>query len=414
MCGKQSINRTPTMRALHACMGRAAALVFFIAGAGIAGAAPHAAGVSPKFHQDLRGLVEKIRTSQPTKAYGAAHRLKIIQGKKSAVFVEFFVRDPSLLTPAYLSRFGITSDTYYGRFRNRVQALVPLKYLETLAEDSNVNWIQPPARPHSVVTSQGVDSTYANTFQNHTPAYTGSGVKVAIIDLGFQNYTNYLGTGLPSSVTAKSFTPNSDITGGGEVHGTACAEIVYEMAPGAQLYLINFSTVAELSAAVTYCIQQGVQVITHSIAWTNQSFYDGTGDVAAIVDTAVAHGIFWCNAAGNEALGHWDGTFSSPDGSGYEDFDGVTDQSIDIDLTANSACELDLTWPMAHRFLQLLHLSVQRQRQRHCQIDRRQRYEYSKRLAAADSRNRLYPFRFRTISYKNKKTKRCGGKTRAF
>ena len=71
--------------------------------------------------------------------------------------------------------------------------------------------------------------------------YNGQGTKVAIVDLGFQGYEDLLGTELPDSVVARSFRADGDITGGGEVHGSGCAEIVHDVAPSAQLYLINFS-----------------------------------------------------------------------------------------------------------------------------------------------------------------------------
>lgn len=115
------------------------------------------------------------------------------------------------------------------------------------------------------------------------------------------------------------------------------------MAPGAQLYLINFYTVNDLQNALNYCLDSGVQIISHSIGWTNLSFYDGKGPVSQIVNDADAAGILWCSAAGNDAQGHWDGTFNDPDNNGWENFNG-SDESINVYLTSNNPFQLDLTW----------------------------------------------------------------------
>src|SRR5947207_14401248 len=38
-------------------------------------------------------------------------------------------------------------------------------------------------------------------------------------------------------------------------HGTACAEIVYDMAPGATLYLVNFTTEVDLGNAINWLVE---------------------------------------------------------------------------------------------------------------------------------------------------------------
>jgi hypothetical protein len=102
---------------------------------------------------------------------------------------------------------------------------------------------------------------------------------------------------------------------GGSPHGTACAEIVYDMAPGATLYLSKVSTTVELANAVNDLITAGAKVISMSLGWTLDGPGDGTGYLASIVANARANGILFVNAAGNEAEVHWSGLFSN-DGSG--------------------------------------------------------------------------------------------------
>ena len=139
---------------------------------------------------------------------------------------------------------------------------------------------------------------------------TGAGVKVGIIDLGFAGYQALLGSELPASVTTETEAGCAGQFATDEDHGAAVAEIVHEVAPGAQLYLICISTEVDLANAEAYAKAQGITVINHSVSWFNTSRGDGTGDTGspdAIVADARAHGIVWVNSAGNEGMSHWGG-----------------------------------------------------------------------------------------------------------
>ena len=97
--------------------------------------------------------------------------------------------------------------------------------------------------------------------------YSGTGVKIGIIDDGFTGYASRLGTELPASVTTADFC-------GGELaaatdHGTAVAEIVHEVAPGALLYLICVNTEVDLASAEAYAKAQGIKIVNHSASWYN-------------------------------------------------------------------------------------------------------------------------------------------------
>jgi hypothetical protein len=85
--------------------------------------------------------------------------------------------------------------------------------------------------------SEAVATTGAAAW--HQAGFTGKGVKVGVLDLGFDGYKSLLGKTLPERVTAKSFVSGHDADQSGEVHGTACAEIVHAMAPDATTWPIT-------------------------------------------------------------------------------------------------------------------------------------------------------------------------------
>jgi subtilisin family serine protease len=271
-----------------------------------------------------------------------AHRLAA-RGDRIEVWIRF---DPVLFDENALTALGIAQDDRYLRVgQDHLQALVPIASLEALRQLPSIVQISLPPTPVPLVLSEGVARVNAQSLTSS--GYTGAGIKVAILDLGFSGYASKVGTELPSNVIVKSFynsvNGNGDITGGGEIHGTACAEIVYDMAPGATMYLVNYNSLAEMNAAVSYLIAQGVKVISHSVGWFNTSFYDGTGPVSNVVATARSNGILWVNAAGNYAQRHWDGFFSDPDGNSINNFSG-SDETINVSVTAGSTIEAFLTW----------------------------------------------------------------------
>lgn len=171
-------------------------------------------------------------------------------------------------------------------------------------------------RIEHAVAGQSASATLASTW--HAKGFTGKGVKVAVIDGGFTGLAErQAGGDLPANVITH------DLCGGklttASEHGTAVAEIVHEMAPEAQLYLVCMATDADFAAAVAYAKSQGVHVINFSAGWEGPFRNDGSDRFSAIVADANASGILWVNSAGNEGDTHWTGTYS-PNGDSVHDW----------------------------------------------------------------------------------------------
>lgn len=221
---------------------------------------------------------------------------------------------------------------------------VPVAKLEALADQvAGVAYIRLPYRPRALtVTSQGVALTGASAF--HTAGYEGQGVKIAVIDMGFNGLTASENAGeLPNVVYTHDYTSDGDVEIGIN-HGTAVAEIVSDMAPQASLYLLKISDEVDLQNATSYCIANGIRIISHSLGWYDTNYYDGTGAVADAANNARDNGILWVNAAGNEAEnGHWQGAFVDSDSDGYLNFGpGVNEDTIYA--TEGDTVRIYMTW----------------------------------------------------------------------
>lgn len=148
---------------------------------------------------------------------------------------------------------------------------------------------------------------------------TGLGVKVGVLDRGFDGYRSLLGGDLPANVTVQSFIAGLDADQAGTVHGSAVAEIIHDIAPDAELFFAAYDTDVEQRQAIDWLISQGVRIISHSGS-SILGPMDGTGEDALLVDQIVANGVLWVNSAGNRGYTHYRAAFNDQDGDGYHEF----------------------------------------------------------------------------------------------
>ena len=158
-----------------------------------------------------------------------------------------------------------------------IQAWLPVDSLESITENDSVYFVRLPMYAELFGDLRvGNSDTEALDDMNvdawHAAGIQGDGVKVAIIDGGFIGYESLLGTDLPTTVTPKNFVDGEadpgDVDTGTE-HGTACAEIIHDIAPEAELYLIKIGTNLDLEEAALYAIAQGVDIISTSLGFYN-------------------------------------------------------------------------------------------------------------------------------------------------
>ena len=194
-----------------------------------------------------------------------------------------------------------------------IKAKVPILLIDQIADHvKGINFIKQPDRPHIEVVSEGVSLTGASLYQ--ASGYAGQNTSVAIIDLEFGRLAEAISAGVLPPIPN---TQRIDCTGhdcattdfSSEdpefAHGTAVAEIVYDMAPAAQLYLIKVGDSLDLMNAKDYCIANGIRVINHSVGWFISNFYDGTcwfDNAVCTANHAYKNGILWVNAMGNDAM----------------------------------------------------------------------------------------------------------------
>ena len=165
---------------------------------------------------------------------------------------------------------------------------------------------------------------------------------MAIIDRGFQGANLLRGSDLPESFAWEDYTEEG-MFAGDEVHGTACAEIIHDLAPDAKLTLLKTGDFVDFENAVDFCIEEGIDIISRSATWPQTGFGDGRGFACDIVNNASKNGILWVNAAGNNADRHYLGFWTDRDSDDWHNFE---DDVEIIPLEAEEGDEIDviLVW----------------------------------------------------------------------
>jgi subtilisin family serine protease/RNA polymerase subunit RPABC4/transcription elongation factor Spt4 len=223
--------------------------------------------------------------------------------------------DVSFRGAAFWRRGISTPDWQPTELRQRF--LAPLGLGMTSAErPANIlaGFLQPP----DPVISEGVKVIGADKWQ--AAGYTGQGMKIGILDQGFDGYRDLLGRELPFNVTAKSFVPGIDPDRTGISHGAAVAEVIHDVAPDAKLYLAYYDGGdVSMGNAVEWLLQQGVHIISHSAGGLAAPM-DGTGRDAELVKLAADNGVLWINSAGNNGTQHYRAAYTDTNNDGVHEF----------------------------------------------------------------------------------------------
>jgi subtilisin family serine protease len=219
-------------------------------------------------------------------------------------------------------------------FRDQIEVAIPVDLVkqelasdepgaifEKLTEMEHVVAVQLPERAMpdgSIIEGEGVGVIDADAWQD--AGVTGAGLRVGVLDMGFMGYEDLLGEELPDEVLFREFGWSEDVPREMGVHGTACAEVIHEIAPDAELVLAQYDgSPATFGEAVEWLVNQDVDIISHSAGGVFGP-RDGSGPMASLVDEVTSLGILWVNSAGNEALSHHRGQFTDADGDGIHEF----------------------------------------------------------------------------------------------
>lgn len=336
------------MPRLPSCRIAFSAFVLLYIG-GVAIGSPPIEYVKEDHHPKLEGVLARIQKSwvarerSLAKATVRQYSAAVIDGENIRVVLE--PTEGKLSDSIDFSALPDLGVSIVARSRHLVEVSAPMSELERLAEVDGVLLVRLPITPrlHAVV-SEGVERIGAQVYSNR--GFSGRGVKVGVIDVGFVGVPLLQIRGELPDLSYRDFT-GEGIFIGDEVHGTACAEIVHDVAPDAEIYLYKVRGEVSWENAKDAAIEEDLDIVTVSLGWSPGSgIGNGTGRACRIVDDAFKSDVLWVNAAGNEAQRVIKEEFKDSDNDGFHNF------SSDIEIInlrgvgepENYKVEAWLTW----------------------------------------------------------------------
>jgi hypothetical protein len=316
--------------------------------------APPADASEAKLHAQLRETIG----AQSRGALAKESHLPgtLLRGEQVLVEIRFRADEHGDDALALLQRHGATPANQLSDALH--EAWMPVDRLTELAAEGDVVYVAPARLVHRVIgskTSEGVAAGNANLWQNFNPAYTGTGIKIALIDTYNSATINSLQASNdwpPNTRLTKNDyktyppPPNPDIctTHGfgcmGVRHGNGTMEVTYDVAPAASYTAYDTLTVGDWRNAILNAANVSTtgatlgavrsNVISESLAAPLDGKGDGSalpGSIAEAAGFAKARGVLVVSAAGNERQNHWGGPFSpQTGGSGFHSWSGTNTQ----------------------------------------------------------------------------------------
>ncbi len=298
---------------------------------------------APKIRSDLLSLRNRHRSLKPSskeKKMGPGLKQyiprkgpgKALYQKEPGVVDEKNMVRLILKTSDMTDDFSYRLSLYGARILKKQSGLVIAEVPVSKAEEmiTEVEEIEYARKPFTFFplgeVSEGVHLTETDVFHNND--FIGSGVKVAVIDVGFKGLSEaHLNGDIPYNVKTHDYTGMGLETK--YFHGTACAEIIHDMAPNAELHLLKIYDEVDEYNAHDYCLDNGIEIISLSIGTFGTGPGDGTGPLDEAYDELRQNGILTVSSAGNKAVhdrgdvsigGHWKGAFHDSDNDDIHEF----------------------------------------------------------------------------------------------
>ena len=222
---------------------------------------------------------------------------------------------------------------------NLIQGTIPETKLSELASLPFVlgyTFAEPAVQ--YALTNEAVNYTRANIA--HSFGLAGKGIKVAVIDIGFEPSLIQFTQNVKEM---RSFRFDGNIRAENPQHGVAVAEVLVGIAPDVELYLYNAETGTEFVNAVDFAIQRNVNIISTSVGFLNLGPYDGSSRPSRAMDKARSMGILPIAAAGNSGESHWAGKFKDDDRNNLHEFSGQDERNA-VELMRGEPVDIKLSW----------------------------------------------------------------------
>ena len=266
--------------------------------------------IDPVLRQ-IQAHLSQAKTTAQAVAQLSSPLVKVDAQARVQVYLEMSSTDKDTL--AALSAYDVDIELVNAQ-QQLVQAWLPARQLEAIAEEEAVRRIYPPGYATvqvGSVTTQGEGILRANIARSSL-GVDGSGVRVGVISVGSEGLEDaQTSDDLPADVQVLSPFTTCDVAmfGLGCAEGTAMLEIVYDVAPSVTLGFCGARTSLEMIFCVATLIDDfNADIIVDDLAFFSEPYFED-GPIARTVAAAVASGVIYTTSAGNLAARHYEAEF---------------------------------------------------------------------------------------------------------
>ncbi len=244
---------------------------------------------------------------------------KYMQIKGGRVLVDITVTEYNNATRLQLEKMGVQINAVFGRM---VSGMVPIASLPSFESAGKVKSVKASYRfkhqtkslnafgsyalPTPVI-SQG-DTALRSFLARKYYGVTGKGVKIGILSDSYNNRgtaeTGVKNGELPGPANPFGYTKPVqvllDLDSTGEDEGRGMAEIIHDVAPGAEIYFHTaYEGEASFASGIIKLAEAGCKVIVDDVYYFDEPFFQD-GILAQAIDQVKKMGVAYFTAAGNE------------------------------------------------------------------------------------------------------------------
>ncbi len=224
-----------------------------------------------------------------------------------------------------------------------MQARIPLDRVDEIAALPFVDHVTPPSYGVGrMAVTQG--DALLHSQELRAAGLDGSGIRIGVLADGIDSIGLSVAAGeLPADIQVVGQSGSGD-------EGTATLEILHDMVPNATLGFCGGQDEAITTADYVTCAEKlqtefGAQIIVDNVGFYGEPYFED-GAIAKATAEAVANGVLWVSASGNDAESHYQATFSdSGNATHSHDFGGgVTRMPIRIPVAGGNPAAVFLQW----------------------------------------------------------------------
>jgi len=241
-----------------------------------------------------------------------------------------------------------------------ISGYIAINQLESLNMLESLKYARPVYRPitHVGITDSQGDVAQYSDLGRSTYNVDGDGIRIGVLSDSYDNLNganagilsgDLPGPGNPNGYTTP-VTVLKEYSGSGTDEARGIAEIIHDVAPGAEIYARTaFEGEADFARGIKDLFINGCEVIVDDVVYFTEPFFQD-GVVAQAVDSVVSEGGVYFSAAGNMSNKSYESAFSASgfayNGAPLHDFDpgaGV-DYSQQITVPNGATLYLTLQW----------------------------------------------------------------------